>query len=315
MDLIESDRRVVRTQRVYLNSSQAISVGKGIQGSLEEPNPKNPLQFDVTGALVQPRDSETLSVSLVHFACNGNINMFGDERTTINLKIFSPDGIQQMTVQLNTLPENTLYMGMSPSSVIEIINNAITAEATAGLTTQLVLAQYLTNQVSPLFLACAGTTETIFVYEAGTSQSIWDLLGLARHKDLTPNNDFAIIHPNNPVQPVYQIPNTGVSRSIIIGTDLPQQNYCSYLNTSNILGQVPLKCNQIQFDDDPSNTKPHSIWNYVYTNEVMEGSHKAIGSISPNLITFTLFMNNGAKAVMNGNWDIALEFKTLGRKL
>jgi hypothetical protein len=315
MDLIESDRRVVRTQRVYLNSSQAISVGKGIQGSLEEHDPKNPLQFDVTGALIHPRDSETLSVSLVHFACNGNIQMFGDERTTINLNIFSPGGIQQMKLELNTRPETTLYMGMSPSSVIEIINNAITAMSETGITTQLVLAQYLTNQVSPLFLACAGTTDRVNVYVNGTSESIWDLLGLARHKSTSQINDYAIIHPNNPVQDVYQIPNTGVSRSIIIGTDLPQQNYCSYLNTSNILGQVPLKCNQIQFDDDPSNTKPHSIWNYVYTNEVMEGSHKAIGAISPNLITFTLFMNNGAKAVMNGNWDIALEFKTLGRKL
>ena len=312
MDLIESDRRVVRTQRVYLNSSQAISVGKGIQGSLEEHDPKNPLQFDVTGALVQPRDSETLSVSLVHFACNGNINMFGDERTTLNLKVFTPTTSQAITIELNTRPETTLYMGMSPSSVIEIINNLLTE---AGITTQLVLAQYLTNQVSPLFLATAGATETIFVYVNGTSESIWDLLGLARHKSTTQVNDYAVIHPNNPGQDVYQIPNTGVSRTITIGTDLPQQNYCSYLNTSNILGQVPLKCNQIQFDDDPSNTKPHSIWNYVYTNEVMEGSHKAIGSISPNLITFTLFMNNGAKAVMNGNWDIALEFKTLGRKL
>ena len=312
MDLIESDRRVVRTQRVYLNSSQAISVGNGTQGDLEEHDPKNPLQFDVTGALVQPRDSETLSVSLVHFACNGNINMFGDERTTLNLKAFTPTTSQAITIELNTRPETTLYMGMSPSSVIEIINNLLTE---AGITTQLVLAQYLNNQVSPLFLATAGATETIFVYVNGTSESIWDLLGLARHKSTTQVNDYAVIHPNNPVQDVYQIPNTGVSRTITIGTDLPQQNYCSYLNTSNILGQVPLKCNQIQFDDDPSNTKPHSIWNYVYTNEVMEGSHKAIGSISPNLITFTLFMNNGAKAVMNGNWDIALEFKTLGRKL
>lgn len=314
MDLIESNRRIVRTQRVYLNSSQAISVGKGVHGVFEEPNTKNPLSFDISSALIQPDDSETISVSLVHFACNGNINMFGDERTTINLKIFSPGGIQQMTVTLNTRPETTIYMGMSPSAVIELINAEITTQSVPGITTQLILAPYLTTQTQPLYLVNAGTTDTINIYVNGTSKSIWDFLGLARHKSTTQVNDYAIIHPNTPPQPVYQIPNTGVSRYITITSNLPQQNYCSHINSSNILATVPLVCNQIQYDDDPAQTKPHSIWNYVYTNTVMEGSHKAVGSISPNLLTFNLFMNNGANAVMNGNWDIALEFKTLGRK-
>ena len=132
MDGIATGRKLVSTQRVYLNSQQRIN--KGIGDDNNGASLAN-CEYQIEAGLIHCRDDEVLSVALVHFSCSSTMMMFGTDPAY--LYCLGGESVAQVfAIELNTKPTNMVYRGMTNDAFCELMTaNIPTVDVAGGILT------------------------------------------------------------------------------------------------------------------------------------------------------------------------------------
>ena len=128
MDGIATGRKLVSTQRVYLNSQQRIN--KGIGDDNNGASLSN-CEYQIEAGLIHCKDDEVLSVALVHFGCSSTMMMFGPD--PVHLYCLGGAAESQIfTITLNSSPTNMVYRGMTNDAFCEMMTANIPTVDVSG---------------------------------------------------------------------------------------------------------------------------------------------------------------------------------------
>ena len=130
MDGIATGRKLVSTQRVYLNSQQRIN--KGIGDDNNGASLSN-CEYQIEAGLIHCKDDEVLSVALVHFGCSSTMMMFGPDPVHLYC-LGGADESQVFAITLNSNPTNMVYRGMTNDAFCEMMTANIPTVDVSGTT-------------------------------------------------------------------------------------------------------------------------------------------------------------------------------------
>jgi hypothetical protein len=323
MEVSLGNKELIKTKRIYLNSSQATTASKKmgyqLEPSIEGIYTYGRLTYDIEDALVGCDDDEILTVSVVKFSCINNFLKFGQKKLTLSLKNQLGAG-NFFEFTYNAQASNYLYNSASSAELIDWLNAGLSSAwntETGSATFRLTGASEGHQYISPFIAGAAAANFIIYGEDdpnnpagvvTGTSRELMRMLGLSpsAYIDLSYDNTGAtpFISGTTNIQ-------IGSPTHFLITSSLVQD---SYANTDpplrNVLAEVPL---DFKLDSWSPLTE---TWRYQvnWENINMVGSHKELSHKNISSIDLDIRLPNGELCnFANSDYNIELEFKTLSR--
>ena len=341
MDGIATGRKLVSTQRVYLNSQQRIN--KGVGDDNNGASLAN-CEYQIEQGLIHCRDDEVLSVALVHFSCSSTMMMFGPDPVYLYC-LGGQDGAQVFAIELNSKPTNMVYRGMTNDAFCELmtaniplydVSGSTLAPAVADTTFGVIPSTNVnapsncnwlcdTNTLPaslPVYFITPGEVTYMDKKYPGTSPLFASAIGLPKstdvvHKlaDTSGNINVIFTGPlivcnSSTIDPGYE-PATGTTPVGTLYAPMDVSGPTNLLMTTNFptesychsikTGRVLASIPLIANKIQYDPTTSEWSYNFLYTNTAIIGAHKPVGSINPDLLTIGLRLQDGSDAHLAGH--------------